>query len=106
MDSGDRSWSELPLREAATEPGELRVPSETTRLPSVVVGRRGRDPLPVMSGVDGEYMLMRECCVTERSFISLKYAMTERRARVYASRALSSSRRCVCSADSGGIGLG
>jgi hypothetical protein len=59
-----------------------------------------------MSGVDGEYMLMRECWVTDRSFISLKYAMTDRRARVYASRALSASRRCACSAVSGEIGDG
>jgi hypothetical protein len=105
MDSADRSWSELPLRDAATELGELKVPSGATRPLSVTVGRR-RDPLPVMSGIDGEYMLMRECWVTDRSFISLKYAMTDRRARVYASRALSPSRRCACSAVSGEIGDG
>ena len=106
MDSGDRNWSELPLRDAATELGELEVPSGATRPLSTTVGRRGRDPLPVMSGVDGEYMLMRECWVTDRSFISLKYAMTDRRARVYASRALSPSRRCVRSAASGETGDG
>ena len=106
MDSGDRSWSELPLREAATEPGELKVPSDVTRLPSAMVGRRERDPLPAISGDDGEYMLMWDCCVTDRSFMSLKYAITDRRARVYASRALSPSRRCICSAVSGGMGDG
>lgn len=103
MDSGDRSWSELPLRDAGTELGEVEVPSGATRPLSTTVGRRERDPLPVMSGVDGKYMLMRECWVTDRSFISLKYAMTDRRARVYASRALSPSRRCACSAVSGGM---
>lgn len=106
MDSEDRSWSELPLRDAATELGELKEPSGAARLSAAAVGRRGRDPLPVMSGVDCEYMLMMDCCVTDKSFISLKYAMTDRRARVYASRTLSSSRRCICSAVSGEIGDG
>ena len=106
MDSADRSWSELPLREAAIELGELKVPSGATRPLSAMVGRRERGPLPVMSGEDGEFTFMRECCVTDRSFISLRYAMTDRRARVYASRALSPSRRCICSAVSGRGGIG
>ena len=69
IDSGDRNWSELPLREADKEP---RVPSDATRPLSAVVGRRERGPLPAISGDDGEYMLMSPSCVTDKSFISLK----------------------------------
>ena len=74
----------------ATELSEGRRPLSTT------VGLRDRVP-GAGTSADPPYMLMVLAWVSPKSCMSRKYAITERKARVRASRAFSSSRRCICS---------
>ncbi len=80
IDSLDRSW--LESNETTVVPlGAI----ETSRPFSTIVGRRDRG---MVSSEPGIFVAI-DCCTVPRSFMSFRYAMTERRALMYASRALS-----------------
>lgn len=66
--------------------------SDIDLLPSTMVGLLDL-VLPFRVSVGDPYMLSILVCASPRSCMSRRYAMTERSARVYASRALSSSLR-------------
>jgi hypothetical protein len=60
---------------------------------SMIVGRRERIPLDELSSAPEYMLIVLPPWDRPRSFISFKYAITERKARVYASRTRSSSLR-------------
>jgi hypothetical protein len=86
MASGDRSWLDIdPAR-------DIDIMDASEFVLSMIVGLRERIPLGEPSSAP-PYMLVVLPWDSPRSFISFKYAMMERKARVYASRARSSSLR-------------
>ena len=100
LDSAERSWDVETDDRDTMEVTEL---SELSRLLSTTVGLRGR---PGVSSNPPYMLIVLLTCVRPKSCMSLRYAITDRNARVRASLAFSSSRRWICSMGFVCIGLG